>query len=515
MGEVMQDRLSQRSYLFWWAAVLIVLAGLGVRVWRLGEASLWDDESMTKLCAEAPLDQLAKRMERSGNSNQMPLYFVILHLFPTDTAFWLRLPSALMGVAGIVLAMYVTSRLYNNRSLILIVGVALALSPYHIWLSRTTRPYALLFLTALLVSYFFLVLLRDERSGWNWLGFVLSSMAAYLTHYYAVVLPVTQYIFLAFVLRGKRRFLGQWVVAQSIAAIPAVVWIVTVLQRGMVSGGISWIKRPDLADPFLTVWNMTLDYRGTVPWYAVLGLVAVFAGLLPGLYDAVRERRTNQVNFYWFCLLVAPLSLTFVFSLVASVSLYVDRYFMLFLPALIMLMAWGWTRLPRRAGALALSVVLVVGMSNVLTTLHDHTDERQAWRAAAQYVEDSYQPEDGFMMSSQVALLSFLNYFDDFDVLGKVILFDVPDAGPDGAPARGEWEMPVRRIWVVYSRPNETAHNEGVFVNSDPFAVNDFPPSDWLIQRRDHIIARKDFNGVSVFLVDVQDDVYNSSAFGS
>jgi uncharacterized membrane protein len=510
----MQDRLFQRSRLFWWAAVLIVLTGLGLRVWHLGEASLWDDESMTKLCAEAPLDQLAGRMQLSGNSNQMPLYFILLHLFPTDTAFWLRLPAALLGTLGIVLAMYITNRLYENRVLVLMVGVVLALNPYHIWLSRTTRPYALLFVLALLISYFFVMLLRDDRSWGNWLGFVLSSMAAYLTHYYAVTLPVTQYIFLALVLRGRRRFLGQWVAAQFIAAIPAFIWIVTVLQRGMASGGISWIKRPDLADPFLTIWNMTLDYAGRVPWYALLGLVAVFAGLLPGLYYAFRERRTNQVNFYWLCLLVAPLSLTFVFSSFASVSLYVDRYFMALLPALIMLMAWGWTRLPRRAGQLTLSVVLVVGMNNVLMTLHDHTDERQAWHAAAQYVEDNYQPGDGFVMSSQVALLSFMNYSDNLDILDRLILFDIPDAGPDGAPVRATWETPVRRIWAVYSRPDETAHNEGAFVNFDPFRANDFPLSDWLIRRHDQIITRTDFKGVTVFLVDVRNDVYNTNGFG-
>ncbi len=188
---------------------------------------------------------------------------------------------------------------------------------------------------------------------------------------------------------------------------------------------------------------------------------------------------------------------------------------MVSLPALLILVAYGWTRLPvKRLGSVALVVVVAVGMSNVLTTLHDGTDERQGWREAAQYVEKDYRSTDGFLMSSQLALLSFSLYFDDQNLLDRVILFDLADAGPDGAPARGEWETPVSRLWVLYSNPNESLHNEGVLKNFDPFEATDFKPSRWLIDRRDQIVSRRDFRGVTVFLVDVTNDVYNTDRFG-
>jgi hypothetical protein len=506
----MQDTPSLRPRMFWWVVILIVLAGFGLRAWQLGEASLWDDEAMSKLRAEAPLDQFLKRVQDSGN--QMPLYFATLHLFPTESEFWLRLPSLLAGTAGIALVMFVTVRLYGNDRLALVAGTLLALNPYHIWLSRTARPYAQLFVFSLLASYFFLVLLRGEQSRGNWIGFVLSSMAAYLTHYFAAALPLVQYILLAFILRGKRRVFWSWVTAQVIAVIPTLIWIVALLRREVVGIGIDWIKRPILADPFFTVWNLTLDYDGTTTWYAVLGLVAVFAGLLPGLYYGFRKRQTDPVSFYWFWLLVAPLSLTFALSLFAR-PLFVDRYFMVLLPALLVLIAYGWMQLPRRAGAVALVIVAVVGVSNVVTTLHDGTDERQAWRAAAHHVAQGHRPEDGLVIASQVGLFSFLIYFDDLDMLDRAILFDLQEAGPDGAPVRGDWETPVTRMWAVYSEADETLHNEGVLPNRDPFKNSDSRMAHWLDVRRDQIIARQDFNGVTVFLVDVQNDVYNSDRF--
>jgi hypothetical protein len=117
-------------------------------------------------------------------------------------------------------------------------------------------------------------------------------------------------------------------------------------------------------------------------------------------------------------------------------------------------------------------------------------------------------------MSSQLALLLFSIYSDDQNMLDRTILFDVSNAGPDGAPVRGEWKTPVTRMWAVYSNPAETLHNEGVIPNHDPFEGKSFPMSRWLSARADQIILRRDFNGVTVFLVDVQNDVYNTDKFG-
>jgi uncharacterized membrane protein len=200
------ETTSTRPRYFWWAAALIVLAGLGLRVWQLGEASLWYDEAETQTWEQAAWDKFFSLVLESGN--QTPLYFASLHLLPTETEFWLRLPSAVAGVAGIILLMFVTSKLYGDDHLALIMGALLAFNPYHIWFSRNTRPYALLLVVTLLASYFFLLLLRGERSRANWFAFTACSMAAYMTHYFAAALPLAQYILFAFILRGNHSSSG-------------------------------------------------------------------------------------------------------------------------------------------------------------------------------------------------------------------------------------------------------------------------------------------------------------------
>jgi hypothetical protein len=187
---------------------------------------------------------------------------------------------------------------------------------------------------------------------------------------------------------------------------------------------------------------------------------------------------------------------------------------MVFLPALLILMAYGWTRLSfRRAVPAALAIVVAVGLANVFTALRNNSDERQAWRSAAQYVASNDRPGDGFIMSAQIVLLSFSIYFDGQDILNRTLLFDMEGAGPEGAPVRGEWQ-PVTRLWVIYANPDETSHNEGVMLNRDPFEDDGSMMFRWLNERRDQIMSRKDFNGVTVFLVDVTTDVYSTDEFG-
>jgi mannosyltransferase len=490
---VMRDVPSRLRPFFWCAAALILLAGLGLRVWQLGKASLWYDEVLTETRAQASAGQFFTRVLESGN--QTPLYFATLHLFPTGREFLLRLPSALAGAAGIALLMFVALRVYGNATLALVAGALLAFNPYHIWLSRTARPYALLFVFSLLASYFFLALLRGERSRANWTGFTLSSMAAYTTHYFAAALPLAQYILFAFILRGNRGFFRRWLRAQIVAGIPLAIWIVALLRRESVAFGIGWIPRPGLEDIPLTLWNMLLCYDGSLPWYLVPGLLAAALGLVPGLVYAVRERKSNRVDFYWFWLITAPLAAAFVASLVRP--LYVDRYFMFFLPALLLLTARGWKRLPRPAWSVGLAViVVVVGASSVVITLDRGHDQKEDWRAAAAYVERARLPGDGLLAEAPVTLVVFLRYFEDLEMPRAWLL-------EDSSELAESYDEHVQRVWAIYRNPNEDGHIQGVLPGFDPFAPGDSPMAGWLIERRDQVLDRKEFNGVSVLLVDV------------
>lgn len=173
---------SARSWVFG-VAVVILLVGIGPRLLYLQKTSLWEDELLSITRGEAPLDEFFSAVSWSGT--QMPLYYLYLHLFPynLNQELLLRFTSFLMSLIGIALMMRLTRALYHHNQIALFAGLLLAVNPYHIWLTRQGRAYGLLFVCALLASYFFLRIVREKRSWRLWTLFTTSTSVTYLTHF--------------------------------------------------------------------------------------------------------------------------------------------------------------------------------------------------------------------------------------------------------------------------------------------------------------------------------------------
>jgi hypothetical protein len=210
----------------------------------------------------------------------------------------------------------------------------------------------------------------------------------------------------------------------------------------------------------------------------------------------VRERKTNRVNFYWFWLIAAPLALGFVVSLFRPV--YVDRYFMVFLPAVLLLMVQGWERIPRQTWRIGLSgVVLLVGLSSIVIALQNGTDQKEDWRATATYVQQQRQPGDAVLTETPIELLALRRYLGGD--MERAWLLDAP-------PLAEQFETPVTRVWAIYRNPDEDGHIQGALPGFDPFKPGNSPMPGWLIAHRSEVISQKEFNGVAVVLVDMGDE---------
>lgn len=483
---------------------LILLLGFALRVISLGDDSLWSDEAFTAFFAGAPAAEFVSLLLTDGV--HVPLYFSLMRALPTDNDLLLRWPSVLLGVGGIALLIRVTLRLYGARPLALWAGLLLACNPYHIWLSRMARPYALFFVTALLASYYFLILLRGERSAAHWVGFGLSSAASYMTHFFAAALPLAQYAVLGFALQGNRRMLRQWLLVQIVALAPLIWWIYRLVTQEVVSFGIAWIPKPTLADLPVTLANMGAG-TGSFRLLLLPALIALVVGLMAGTHRAWRARRVALADLYWFWL--ATLTSLPVFLLSQARPVYVDRYFIVFLPGLLLLALRGWSAVARtrpgplkslpfaarlagspRAGALA-AIVVISGTAQVLWSISNEANERQSWHDVSAFVADEYRPGDGFVMEPALALLPFLRYWQDEALLRANLVL------PQDAVS-----APHDRLWTIVTDPAVNVHREQAQGLFDPFAPGDSALSRWLAGQRDHVVAQYQGNGVAVLLIE-------------
>lgn len=475
-------------------ALLILLVGFVLRVWNLGGASLWTDEALTAIRAQTALDNSLQSIFSAGN--QTPFYFMSLRLLPVDSDMLLRLPSALWGILGIALLMVAAVRLFHRYDLALAAGLLLSVNPYHVLLSRTARPYALIFALALAISTSFLLILRGNRRRGLWIAFAASSLLGYITHYTLFALPATQVVMLAIFARNDRALLTRWAAAQAIAVFPVLLWL-SLLTQQTVAVGPEWVPIPAPRDLLLTLWNMTLGYSGEWKWYLAPGVMLVSLGLLSGAVTIVMQWWAERENLYW--LLLAGLTLVVTFTISATiVSFYVDRYFMMALPAVLFVLLYGLAQWPRWLRNGALLVVTGTALYMVLFSFQTGTFTRADWRGAADYVAQHRQPGDVVITERDNARQAFERYFEqDNAALGEdvTLLAALDEQAVSAAP---------RRLWVLYRNPIEDVHRQGTMPAFDPFKRGVSTLGDWLADHRDQVRETRVFRGVTVLLVETQ-----------
>lgn len=198
-------RGADRRGLAWVAAVILIVCAAGfVRLETIGARPIWYDEIYTfGFCQDAGSLSDVWRAGTVDTWEHPPLHYLVacLSLEIAETLTLLRLPSALGGIANVVLLALLGSVLWGRRVGV-VAGLLLAGSVYHINYSMDGRPYALLLALAtgeLLCLYVFL---RDRRR-WVLFPLVLCGAGSLYTHHTAVHTQATLSIIV----------LGHWISA--------------------------------------------------------------------------------------------------------------------------------------------------------------------------------------------------------------------------------------------------------------------------------------------------------------
>ncbi len=176
-------------------AVLLATGGV-LRLWNLGGQSQWYDEMLATVHASFSAKYILDLCW--GVEIHPPLYYYILKLLQSIQAndAFLRLPSALAGIASLPLIGFLSAKLGSaadrDGRFIGITALGLAcVNPMHIWISRQVRPYALM---QLLCCVGFLLLFRilETPSRKNLLRLALTNAPIILLHHLGIVLMAGQ-----------------------------------------------------------------------------------------------------------------------------------------------------------------------------------------------------------------------------------------------------------------------------------------------------------------------------------
>jgi uncharacterized membrane protein len=177
----------------WIVLLFISLAAFLLRIFRLEHQSLWYDEAFSVYISRMSLGDITAR---TAADIQPPLYYYLLHFWMAltgETEFAVRFMSLLFGVLTVPLLFVTARRLFNQAAAIFSALLAL-FSPLYLWYSQETRMYSLITFLALLSSYSLLRALEGANRKW-WAAFVLASIAAVYTHYFAFAIIAFQLVY--------------------------------------------------------------------------------------------------------------------------------------------------------------------------------------------------------------------------------------------------------------------------------------------------------------------------------
>ena len=387
-------------------ALLALIASLAaaLRFHSLAVKSFWFDEGVSVAIARLDWYNFARILWR--REANMSLYYFLLHFWLQfgGSEFFVRAFSVLFAIASVP-AIYLLGRRLADSRVGLIAAALLAVNAYHVQYSQEARSYSLMVLLCLLSSLYFLKCLT-EPSRRNRAAYVLSSALAVYSQFFSGLLVIAQWVSLSFLdgeqlqVRARR---NDW---RSIALLvsPIAAFIAT---TG--TGPLRWVQRPSLND--LWIFAQHLTGNG-----GPLLLFAYAAACLTALHPLLRDRRAWRVPWeswrYRFLLLwlLLPILLTLGLSLVKP--LFVPRYFIFCLPALLLLAGCGVSRL-RPAWLMAPAVLLLLVLSSRGTLQYYEQDldiQRDDWRSASHYLLNHAQPGDALLFHVPMGRMSYEFY---------------------------------------------------------------------------------------------------------
>jgi len=371
---------------------VLTLLGAAAAVLRfsfLVRKPFWFDECFSVEVARLGWTDFWRLMWR--REANMSLYYLLLRgwLHLGFSPFFIRSLSVIISLATLPAIFWLASQLFDRRVGLLAVAL-MSFNAFHIRYAQEVRSYSLFVLLAILSSGFFVAALR-EPSRRKRLGFVLASGLAVYAHLYALLLLAAQWL----AVRGEegrvrsRSLRRSWIWI-GFASLPLVVFAA---KTG--AGPIRWIQRAGFHD-LLHFMEQMAGNGGLLLLF--LYATACLAAILP--YEGeTRLFRTRAKADSWsvrFLLIWLLFPVVLILLLSLARPLFLGRYFIFCLPALIILAAAGLAKLrPVWLLGVVLAIMLLLSLQGTFSYYdHDFDLERDGSEAAASYILDHAHPGD-------------------------------------------------------------------------------------------------------------------------
>ncbi len=360
-----------------WLVVLLFISALLLRVWHLGEQTIWLDETVHLLQAK---NFLRTGHLLAGNDNN-GLFFTVL-LVPIFKLFGISVESARLvsmgfGLGSVALIYLIAKRLFSAPVGVIALTLA-AFSPYLIFWSKMARNYSIFLFFVLLATFQIINLTNAKHEERSRISLpkgallLLTFVAGFFSHYLMLLFISTIFIWLLILNRNrivalvKNNYKIGTITAISIVVLLAAAFWFLAGNQELLAWAIpdgQHLKKLYGEAPwysFSTYSNVLLHDWPYLPIFMILGLMALYV-----------KKQFTALSFFLCCFVFPFLLLSFIFREPTAA-----RYLIFIYPFYLMLAAYGLYELgiliqqrarrffnaPKPAIALVISAVLLLPM---------------------------------------------------------------------------------------------------------------------------------------------------------
>ena len=472
-------------------ALVMGLATL-LRVWGLESQSLTMDEIADVSSARQSLSSVIH--VRDGFP---PLYGLLVHgwvaAFPGEAN--VRWLSVILGVLTVP-AMWRFGSWAGGERVGQLAALALAISPFHRWVSQEARAYVLYVLLAVVALWFFFrAMSTNERR--DWALYALASAAGVYSHYFFALLPLVAGLLLLFERRTWAECArGVWAnVALAAACVPSI---------GLLREDMAYQTSYLLEAPFSIVtvgyayFSMIAGFaigpslrelhslpasaavRVVLPW-----VLAVGGAMLLLIYAAVTASSARRAVTRLAVLAIAPIAIGGALAAIVGVGLRVRYFAWVAIPMIVVIsigLATTRFRIARLVAAATLLAVCAISTGNRVRLARYWNEDV---RALGEYLRSASAPSVPVFVSAKYMAVPVQHYLG----AGWTVCA-LPNADEDGTDSEGALRVmatvtpPDSAFWLVYTRP----------FHSDPDGQL---PRD--LARAGLIGPRRDFAGITLY----------------
>ena len=340
---------------------IIMMVAAVLRLWKLGQVPFMHDEFSALL--RTRFDSFHDFIQLGIMPDSHPLgveafLWLWVRIFGWS-AFWVKLPFALMGIGSVYL-IYLIGRQWFNRKVGLFAAAFFAVSQFTVFYSQLARPYSAGLFFVLLMAYFWhkIVFEAQKPTISVYVGFALSAWACSLIQYFSIAQAGLIFLTGLFFLPKERRK------AYWLSGIGAVALFAPTLpifyQQLFVSGSIGgWLAAPK--STFL------VDFIQYTMNYSMLFMFAVGIVILLPLIIGKRSKLRQPLRWAGLAWFVIIFTIAFVYSLTREPIL--QQSTLIFSYPFVIIVAFsmfGTRTLSPWQTALVVAAILFVGTASLI-----------------------------------------------------------------------------------------------------------------------------------------------------